>query len=52
LSIAIRSDDSYMFVTDFNSATLSEYSITPSSGLLTPLTPVQTDNQPWGVAVK
>jgi 6-phosphogluconolactonase (cycloisomerase 2 family) len=51
-SIAIRSDDSWLFVTNFNSAELSEYAITPSSGGLTPQPPVQTDNQPWGVAVK
>jgi hypothetical protein len=51
-SIAIRSDDSWMFVTNTNQASLSEYAITPSSGALTPQPPVQTDNTPWGVAVK
>ncbi|MGA2644892.1 MAG: beta-propeller fold lactonase family protein [Candidatus Sulfotelmatobacter sp.] len=51
-SIAIRSDNSWMFVTNLNSANLSQYAITPSSGGLTPQPPVQTDNNPWGVAVK
>jgi 6-phosphogluconolactonase (cycloisomerase 2 family) len=51
-SIAVRNDDSFLFVTNFNSATLSEYSITPATGQLIPLSTVQTDNQPWGVAVK
>ncbi|MGA9072499.1 MAG: beta-propeller fold lactonase family protein, partial [Candidatus Sulfotelmatobacter sp.] len=31
-SIAIRSDDSWMFVTNLNSANLSQYAITPSTG--------------------
>lgn len=51
-SIAIRNDDSWLFVTNTNQASLSEYAITPSSGALTPQPPVQTDNTPWGVAVK
>jgi len=51
-SIAIRSDDSWMFVTNLNSANLSQYAITPSTGGLTLQAPVQTDNFPWGVAVK
>jgi 6-phosphogluconolactonase (cycloisomerase 2 family) len=51
-SMAIRSDDSWMFVTNLNQANLSQYAITPSSGGLTPQTPIQTDNFPWGVAVK
>ena len=51
-SMAIRSDDSWLFVTNLNQANLSQYAITPSSGGLTPQTPVQTDNFPWGVAVK
>jgi hypothetical protein len=50
--MAIRSDDSWLFVTNLNQANLSQYAITPSSGGLTPQTPVQTDNFPWGVAVK
>jgi DNA-binding beta-propeller fold protein YncE len=51
-SIAIRSDDSWLFVTNFSAGTLSEYSITPASGGLIPQPPVFTDNYPWGVAVK
>jgi 6-phosphogluconolactonase len=51
-SMAIRSDDTWMFVTNLNSANLSEYAISPSTGALTPQAPVQTDNFPWGVAVK
>ncbi len=51
-SIAIRSDDTWMFVTNLNSASLSQYAITPSTGALTTQPPVQTDNNPWGVAVR
>jgi 6-phosphogluconolactonase (cycloisomerase 2 family) len=51
-SIAVRNDDSWLFVTNVNSANLSQYAITPSSGNLIPQAPVQTDNFPWGVAVK
>jgi 6-phosphogluconolactonase len=52
-SIAIRNDDSWMFVTNFNSANLSVYGITPQTGALTPQPPgISTFNYPWGVAVK
>jgi hypothetical protein len=51
-SIAIRSDDTWMFVTNLNQASVSQYAITPSSGALTPQSAFQTDNFPWGVAVK
>ena len=51
-SMAIRSDDSWLFVTNLTQANLSQYAITPSSGGSTPQTPVQTDNFPWGIAVK
>jgi DNA-binding beta-propeller fold protein YncE len=51
-SIAIRSDNTWMFVTNLNSLNISEYAITPSSGGLTPQPPIQTDNFPWGIAVK
>jgi 6-phosphogluconolactonase len=51
-SMAIRSDDTWMFVTNLNSANLSEYAVTPATGALTPQAPVETDNFPWGVAVK
>jgi 6-phosphogluconolactonase (cycloisomerase 2 family) len=51
-SIAIRSDDSWLFVTNFTGATLSQYSITPATGSLSPQPAITTDNYPWGVAVK
>ena len=50
--MAIRSDDSYLFVANFQAATVSEYAITPSTGALTPETAIDTDNYPYGVAVK
>jgi 6-phosphogluconolactonase (cycloisomerase 2 family) len=51
-SIAIRGDDNWMFVTNYNAATVSQYSITPATGALSAASPIQTDNYPWGVAVK
>jgi 6-phosphogluconolactonase (cycloisomerase 2 family) len=51
-AIAIRGDDNWMFVSNFNAATVSQYSITPATGALTAQAPIQTDNYPWGVAVK
>jgi len=51
-SIAIRGDDNWLFVANFESATLSQYSITPATGALLPLPATTTDNYPWGVAVK
>jgi 6-phosphogluconolactonase (cycloisomerase 2 family) len=51
-SIAIRADDNWLFVANFNSQSISEYVITPSSGALGALATTQTDNFPWGVAVK
>jgi 6-phosphogluconolactonase (cycloisomerase 2 family) len=56
-SIAIRSDDNWMFVTNFGSAslggkTVSQYSITPATGALSAQEAIETDNYPWGVAVK
>ena len=51
-SIAIRGDDNWMFVTNFNSQNVSQYSITPATGALSVEAPIDTDNQPWGVAVK
>jgi hypothetical protein len=50
--MAIRSDDTWMFVTNLNSASMSQYAISPATGALTAQPPVQTDNFPWGVAVK
>jgi len=51
-SLAIRGDDNWLFVTNFAVGTLSQYSITPSTGALSPLPAVTTDNYPFGVAVK
>ena len=51
-SIAIRGDDNWMFVANHNAATVSQYSITPATGALSAAAPIQTDNYPWGVAVK
>ena len=52
ISMTIRPDDNWMFVTNFGDATVSQYSITPANGALTVEAPIQTDNQPFGVAVK
>jgi 6-phosphogluconolactonase (cycloisomerase 2 family) len=57
MSIAVRGDDNWMFVTNFGSAalggsTVSQYSITPATGALTAQPAIPTDNLPWGVAVK
>jgi 6-phosphogluconolactonase (cycloisomerase 2 family) len=51
-SIAIRGDDNWMFVTNFNGPSVSQYSVTPATGALSVLPAIQTDNYPWGVAVK
>lgn len=51
-SIAIRGDDNWMFIANHNGATVSQYSIVPATGALTAEAPIQTDNYPWGVAVK
>ncbi len=51
-SIAIRSDDSWIFVTNHDAGTLSQYSVTPATGSLSPQPTVTTDNYPVGVAVK
>ncbi len=51
-SIAIRGDDTWMFVTNFRAATLSQYSITPATGALNATPGTITDNYPFGVAVK
>ena len=57
VAIAIRGDDNWMFVTNFGSGavggtTVSQYSITPATGALTVLPAIQTDNYPFGVAVR
>jgi 6-phosphogluconolactonase (cycloisomerase 2 family) len=51
-SIAIRGDDNWMFVTNYQSASVSQYSITPATGALSTLPTITTDNYPFGVAVK
>jgi 6-phosphogluconolactonase (cycloisomerase 2 family) len=51
-AIAIRGDDNWMFVSNYHSASVSQYSITPATGALSVASPIQTDNQPSGVAVK
>jgi 6-phosphogluconolactonase (cycloisomerase 2 family) len=57
-SIVIRKDGSWMFVTNYGlngpgGNTLSQYSVTPATGALNPVQQaIQTDNYPFGVAVK
>jgi len=51
-SLVIRADDNWLFVSNYNNATVSQFSITPATGALSALPPVQTDNYPFGVAVK
>jgi 6-phosphogluconolactonase (cycloisomerase 2 family) len=51
-SIVIRGDDNWMFVTNYQSASVSQYSITPATGALSVLPTITTDNYPFGVAVK
>jgi 6-phosphogluconolactonase (cycloisomerase 2 family) len=51
-SIAIRGDDNWLFVTNYQSASVSQYSITPATGALSVLPTIETDNHPFGVAVK
>jgi len=51
-SIAIRADDNWMFVSNLNSGSVSQYSITPATGALAAAAPITTDNLPYGVAVK
>lgn len=51
-AIAIRADDNWLFVANYGSATLSQYTVTPATGILSPLPATTTDNLPWGIAVK
>ena len=51
-SIAIRADNSWLFVTNYLSGTVSQYSIAPATGALSVLPAITTDNYPFGVAVK
>jgi 6-phosphogluconolactonase (cycloisomerase 2 family) len=50
--IAIRGDDNWLFVANYNSQTFSEFQITPATGALSALPTVTTDNYPYGIAVK
>jgi 6-phosphogluconolactonase (cycloisomerase 2 family) len=57
VSMTIRQDDNWLFVANFGTGalggnTVSQYSVTPATGALTVLPAIQTDNQPFGVAVK
>ena len=57
VSITIRADNNWMFVANYGSlgqggSTVSQYSITPATGALSVLPAIDTDNLPWGVAVK
>jgi len=57
VSMTIRQDDNWLFVANFGTGslggnTVSQYSITPATGALTVLPAIQTDNSPFGVAVK
>jgi 6-phosphogluconolactonase (cycloisomerase 2 family) len=51
-AIAIRGDDNWLFVTNFNPPSVSQYSITPATGALSVLPTIDTDNYPFGVAVR
>ena len=51
-AITIRADNNWMFVSNFGSASVSQYSITPATGALSVLPTLQTENSPFGVAVK
>jgi 6-phosphogluconolactonase (cycloisomerase 2 family) len=51
-SMSIRGDDNWLFVSNYNAATVSQYSITPATGQLSVLPTIPTDNYPFGVAVK
>ena len=57
ISIVVRGDDSWLFVANFGSQTqggntVSQYSVTPETGVLLVAPAIPTDNYPWGLAVK
>jgi|HubBroStandDraft_1064217.scaffolds.fasta_scaffold02053_6 hypothetical protein len=57
VAMTIRADDSWLFVANHGSPTVggntvSQYAVIPESGALVVQPIVQTDNYPWGVAVK
>jgi len=51
-SIAIRADDNWLFVSNYNAASVFQYAVSPQTGTLSLQAPIPTDNYPWGVAVK
>lgn len=51
-SIVMRADDNWIFVTNYGAHTMSQYSMTPATGALSVLPTVDTDDYPFGVAVK
>ena len=52
-SIAIRGDDTWVFVSNLNAATVSQYALAPATGVLTPQNqPISTYTYPSGVVVK
>jgi 6-phosphogluconolactonase (cycloisomerase 2 family) len=57
VALTIRADNNWMFVSNFGSiqqggSTVSQYSITPATGALAVGQAIDTDNYPFGVAVK
>lgn len=57
VAMTIRADNNWMFVSNFGTvaqggSTVSQYSITPATGALSVGQAIQTDNYPFGVAVK
>ncbi len=52
VALTIRGDDTWLFVANYDSGTLSQFSITPATGQLNPGAAITTDNNPTGVAVK
>jgi 6-phosphogluconolactonase (cycloisomerase 2 family) len=52
VAMTIRGDDNWLFVSNYNAATVSQYSITPATGQLSVQPTIPTDNYPLGVAVK
>jgi 6-phosphogluconolactonase (cycloisomerase 2 family) len=57
VSMTIRADNNWMFVSNFGlvaqgGSTVSQYAITPATGALSVSQAIQTDNYPFGVAVK
>ena len=57
VAMTIRADNNWMFVSNFGSvaqggSTVSQYAITPATGALSVGQAIQTDNYPFGVAVK